>query len=87
VNRGRSARVSSPMVESLVRDARYALRGLLASRGFTFVAVLSLALGIGINTAIFSLVNAVLLRPLPVREPDRLAEIYTSSDLLESTTS
>jgi macrolide transport system ATP-binding/permease protein len=75
------------MVESLLRDARYAIRGLLTSRGFTAVAVLSLALGIGINTAIFSLVNAVLLRPLPVKEPDRLVEIYTSAEIPESTTS
>ena len=75
------------MVESLLRDARYAIRGLLTSRGFTAVAVLSLALGIGINTAIFSLVNAVLLRPLPVKQPDRLVEIYTSAGIPESTTS
>lgn len=59
-------------------DLKYALRRLLRTPGFTAVAVLSLGLGIGANTAIFSLVNAVLIRDLPVRAPEELVEIYTS---------
>ena len=62
----------APWLDSVVRDARYAVRALRASRGFTLVAVVSLALGIGANTAIFSLINAVMLRDLPVRDPQGL---------------
>ena len=56
----------------MIRDLRYGLRMLLKHKGFTAVAVLSLALGIGANTAIFSLIDALMLRALPVLEPDRL---------------
>ena len=62
-------------LESLVSDLRYALRALRANPGFTAVAVLSLGLGIGANTAIFSLINAVMLRSLPVERPEELVQV------------
>ncbi len=62
-------------IENVGRDIRYALRRLRRNRGFTAVAVLSLAIGIAGNTAIFSLINNLLIRPLPFREPDRLVRI------------
>jgi macrolide transport system ATP-binding/permease protein len=63
-------------MESLLNDVRYAARTLWKTKGLTLVAILSLAVGIGTNAAIFNLVNAILLRPRPVAEPDDLVQLY-----------
>ena len=67
------------MFETLLADIRYAFRWLRKSPAFTLLAVASFAIGIGFNTALFTLVDALLFRPLPVERPDRLVDIYTGS--------
>ena len=63
-------------MDSIIKDIRYGVRGLLKRPGFTAIALVALALGIGANTAIFSLVNAVVIRPLPFPDPDRLVWVF-----------
>ena len=67
-------------LEELRHDVRFALRQLRGSPAFTLIAVITIALGIGANSAIFALVDATLLRPLPFRDPDRLVMVWERSE-------
>ena len=68
-------------MESVFKDIGYGLRSLLKHKTFTGIAIVTLALGIGANAAIFTVVNAVVLRPLPYQDPDRLAMLWTTKDV------
>src|SRR5438552_14003381 len=67
-------------MSNFFQDLRYGVRQLIKAPGFTVVAALSLALGIGANTTIFTLVNAVLLNPLPVEDPSQLVSVFTTDE-------
>jgi len=66
-------------METLMQDVRYALRSLISSPVFALASVLSLAIGIGANTAIFSVIDTVLINPVPFKVPDRLVMVWESN--------
>ena len=68
------------MFDDVLQDVRYALRALCSNPGFSAIAILSLALGIGADTAIFSLINAVILKTLPVSHPEQLVQLVMKTE-------
>src|SRR5262245_51151696 len=78
-------RMTASMVESFLHDVRFAWRGLQRSPGFAAVAMATLALGIGANSAIFTVVNAVVMRPLPYAHAERLVRVTSDFTALGST--
>ena len=82
IREGYHAEQTLPLIENLMHDARFALRALRKAKGFTVVAVLTLALGIGGTVAIFSVVNGIVLRPLPYSEPDKLIELRVKTPVI-----
>src|SRR5215210_6068280 len=72
-------------MENILKDIRYGIRGLLRQPGFTVIAVATLAVSIGANTAIFSVVNATLLRPLPFKDPNQLIMVWQTANQASQT--